>query len=82
MPEVSIATKPTSLKLPATLKTQLEDDAQRAGCLSLHAFMAQNLADSVRRTRLRQAFTLDSMTALSDMKAIGSGYAINFPQFD
>ena len=75
MPKVSIATKPTSLKLPATLKTQLEDDAQWAG-LSLHAFMAQTLADSVLRTRLRQSFTLDSMTALSDMKAIGAGYEL------
>jgi hypothetical protein len=75
MHATSIASKPTSLKLPAALKTQLEDDAQKAG-LSLHAFMLQTLADSVRRTRLREAFTRDSMTALSDMKTSGSGYEL------
>ena len=75
MGAISIASKPTSLKLPAALKTQLEDDAQRAG-LSLHAYMVQTLADSVRRTRLREAFTRDSMTALSDMKTSGSGYEL------
>jgi len=70
-----IASKPTSLKLPAVLKTQLEDDARKAG-LSLHAFMVQTLADSVRRTRLREAFARDSMAALSDMKTSGSGYEL------
>jgi hypothetical protein len=75
MPTIRIARKPTSLKLPAALKTQLENDAQSAG-LSLHAFMVQTLADSVRRTRLREAFTRDSMTAVSDMKISGSGYKL------
>jgi hypothetical protein len=75
MHATSIASKPTSLKLPAALKTQLEDDAQKAG-LSLHAFMVQTLADSVRRTRLREAFTRDTMTALSDMKTSGVGYEL------
>lgn len=75
MHATSSASKPTSLKLPAALKTQLEDDAQKSG-LSLHAFMLQTLADSVRRTRLREAFTRDSMTALSDMKTSGSGYEL------
>jgi len=71
----SIASKPTSLKLPAALKTQLEDDAQRAG-LSLHAYMVQTLADSVRRTRQREAFTQDSIIALSDLRTSGSGYEL------
>jgi len=75
MHATSIASTPTSLKLPAALKTQLEDDAQRAG-LSLHAYMVQTLADSVRRTRLREAFTRDSITALSDLKTSGSGYEL------
>ncbi len=75
MPLISIASKPTSLKLPSALKTQLEDDAQKAG-LSLHAFMVQTLADSVRRTRLREAFSRDCMTALRDMKTTGSGYQL------
>ncbi|MBK9441261.1 MAG: hypothetical protein IPN53_08065 [Comamonadaceae bacterium] len=71
----SAASTPTSLKLPAAIKTQLEEDAQKAG-VSLHAYMVQTLADSVRRTRLREAFTQDSMNALSDMKASGSGYEL------
>ena len=75
MPITSVASKPTSLKLPAALKTQLENDARSAG-LSLHAFMVLTLAESVRRTRLREAFTRDSMTALSDMKTSGSGYEL------
>ncbi len=69
------AAKPTSLKLPAALKEQLENDAEKVG-LSLHAFMVQALADSVRRTRLREAFTRDSITALNDMKASGLGYEL------
>lgn len=75
MSTTSLANKPTSLKLPTTLKAQLEDVAQNAG-LSLHAFMLQTLADSVRRTRQREAFALDSMTALHDMKSSGFGYEL------
>ena len=75
MPLISIASKPTSLKLPAALKTQLLEDAHRAG-LSLHAFMVQTLADSVRRTRLRESLTRDSVAALSDMKTSGLGYEL------
>ncbi|MDP2792529.1 MAG: hypothetical protein Q8O25_00355 [Sulfurisoma sp.] len=71
----NVSSKPTSLKLPAELKAQLQDVAKDAG-LSLHAFMVQTLADSVRRTRLREAFALDSMTALRDMKASGSGHEL------
>ena len=67
--------KPTSLKLPAALKNQLEMDAQKAG-ISLHAFMVQTLAESVHRTRLREAFAHDSQSALSDMKASGVGYEL------
>lgn len=71
----SLASKPTSLKLPAALKTQLEINAQNAG-ISLHAFMVQTLADSVHRTRLRQAFVQDSQTAVDYMKASGLGYEL------
>ena len=67
--------KPTSLKLPAALKTQLEVDALKAG-VSLHAFMVQTLAESVQRTRLREAFAQDSQAALSDMKTRGLGYEL------
>ena len=69
------ANKPTSLKLPAALKTQLEMDAQKAG-ISLHAFMVQTLAESVHRTRLLEAFAQDSQAALSDMKVSAVGYEL------
>jgi hypothetical protein len=72
---MNTASKPTSLKLPAALKTQLESDAQRVG-LSLHAYMVQTLADSVRRTRLRDVFLQDSLSALGDMLASDSGYEL------
>lgn len=75
MATTPVANKPTSLKLPAALKMQLEDDAQSAG-LSLHAFMIQTLADSVRRTRLKDAFALDSLAALQDMKNTGLGHEL------
>ncbi|MBE0472940.1 hypothetical protein [Rhodoferax sp.] len=76
MPKASVVNKPTSLKLPAALKEQLEDVAHSAG-LSLHAFMIQALADSVQRTRLREAFAQDSMAALRDMKTSGVGYELD-----
>jgi predicted transcriptional regulator len=75
MATTSLASKPTSLKLPAALKTQLEINAQNAG-VSLHALMVQTLAESVHRTRLREAFIQDSQAALSDMKASGLGYEL------
>jgi hypothetical protein len=75
MKSSNVASKPTSLKLPAALKTQLESDAQRAG-VSLHAFMVQTLADSMRRARLRDAFMQGSLAALSDMKTSQSGYEL------
>ena len=75
MATTSLASKPTSLKLPAALKTQLEINAQNAG-ISLHAFMVQTLADSVQRTRLREAFVQESHVALSDMKASGLGHEL------
>ena len=68
-------TKPTSLKLPAGLKAELENVAQKSG-LSVHAYMVKALADTVRRAQLREAFSLDSMNALNEMKASGLGHEI------
>ena len=75
MSATGVVSKPTSLKLPSALKTQLEDDARRAG-QTLHAYMIQTLTDSVRRTRQREAFAVDSMKALRDMKASGLGHEL------
>jgi hypothetical protein len=38
--------------------------------------MVQTLADSVQRTRLREAFVQDSQAALSGMKASGLGHEL------
>lgn len=79
MPATSVtssATSPTSLKLPSALKLQLEEDAQQAG-ISLHAFMVNTLADAAQRKRLRQSFVQDSADALADMKATGTGHALD-----
>lgn len=67
--------KPTSLKLPASLKAQLDDAAQKSG-LSVHAYMVNALADTVRRAHLREAFSLDSMNALTEMKTTGLGHEL------
>lgn len=75
MPASSVTNRPTSLKLPAALKAQLEDGAKDAG-MSLHAFMVQTLADSVRRAHLRETFAQDCDTALRDMKTNGSGHEL------
>ena len=66
---------PTSLKLPAALKLQLEEDAKQMG-MSLHAFMVSTLADAAQRKRLKQTFAQDSADALADMKASGTGHAL------
>ncbi len=70
------ASIPTSLKLPSALKLQLEEDAKQMG-MSLHAFMLSTLADAARRKRLRQTFAQDSADALADMKASGTGHALD-----
>lgn len=69
-------TSPTSLKLPSVLKLQLEEDAKQMG-MSLHAFMVNTLADAAQRKRLRQSFVQDSADALADMKATGTGHALD-----
>lgn len=70
------ASIPTSLKLPGTLKLQLEEDAKQMG-MSLHAFMVSTLADAAQRKRLRQTFAQDSAEALAVMKASGKGHALD-----
>ena len=78
MPTTKVA-KPTSLKLPAGLQTQLETVAQKSG-LSVHAYMVKALADTVRRANLREAFSLDSLDsldALNEMKTSGLGHELS-----
>jgi hypothetical protein len=75
MPAVP-ANIPTSLKLPGTLKLQLEEDAKQMG-MNLHAFMVSTLADAAQRKRLRQSFAQDSADALAVLKATGTGHALD-----
>jgi hypothetical protein len=70
-----LSTKPTSLKLPSVLKEQLEGAAEKAG-LSVHAFMIQTLADSVKRSQLRDSFAQDSADALVQMSLDGKGHEL------
>jgi predicted transcriptional regulator len=67
--------KPTSLKMPAELKFQLEAVAEKAG-VSVHAFMLQAISNSVRSAQQRELFAEDSATALRSMKASGLGYEL------
>jgi predicted transcriptional regulator len=67
---IQTGTKPTSVKMPAELKSQLEAVAQKAG-VSVHAFMLQAISNSVRSAQQRELFAEDSAKALRSMKASG-----------
>jgi predicted transcriptional regulator len=73
MPALSDKPVATSIKLPATLKAQIDETAQKAG-MSAHAFMVKTLADATERARLREQFHQDSLEALREMKETGMGY--------
>ncbi len=61
---------PTSLKLPAELKAQIDETARKAG-ISAHAFMVKTLADATHRAQLREQFQQDSLDALKDVEDTG-----------
>jgi predicted transcriptional regulator len=63
----------TSLKLPAELKTQIDETARKAG-LTAHAFMVKTLADAARRAHLREQFQQDSLDALKQVEDTGLAY--------
>ena len=67
---------PTSLKLPASVKAQIDESARKAG-ISAHAFMVQTLADASERARLQEQFHNDSMQALRNMEETGLGYRLD-----
>jgi hypothetical protein len=70
-----LSTKPTSLKLPVLLKEQLEGAAHKAG-VSVHAFMIQTLADSIKRSQLQEKFAKDSADAILQMNRNGKGHEL------
>ena len=46
-------TVPTSIKLPASVKAQIDESARKAG-ISAHAFMVKTLADASERAHLQE----------------------------
>ncbi len=76
MPDARTAvekTVPTSLKLPAGLKVQIDDLARKAG-VSAHAFMVNALSESTQRAQLRAQFAQDAQEALNGMVQTGLGH--------
>lgn len=71
----SAAVRPTSLKLPAGLKAQIDDIAGREG-VSAHAFMLQTLTAATQRAYLRKKFQQDSEDALRNMQSTGMGHEL------
>ncbi len=53
---------PTSLKLPASVKAQIDANANLAG-MTAHAYMVRALAKTVERARLRAQFDADTAQA-------------------
>ena len=66
-------TVPTSIKLPASVKAQIDASARKAG-VSAHAFMVKTLSDATQRSRLREQFHLDSVTSFEEVQATGLAY--------
>ena len=64
---------PTSLKLPAAVKREI-DEAARAAGTSSHAYMIDVLQKAVERQRLRDQFQRDAMEALREAEATGLGH--------
>ncbi len=64
---------PTSLKLPASVKAQIDETARKAG-LSAHAFMVQTLSVATENARLREQFQQDALDALQQMDETGVAY--------
>lgn len=72
MPAVEKAV-PTSLKLPASVKHDI-DEAARAAGVSTHAYMVDVLRKEAERARLREQFQRDALEALDEMQATGLGH--------
>ena len=66
-------TVPTSLKLPASVKAQIDESARKAG-ISAHAFMVKTLADASERARLQEQFHLDAVASFEEVQSSGLAY--------
>ena len=65
----------TSLKLPSTLKTELEDLARRSG-ESTHAIMVRALTEHVAAAKRYRRFLDDAAASDIAMQQSGLGYAM------
>ena len=66
-------TVPTSIKLPASVKAQIDESARKAG-VSAHAFMVKTLADASERARLQEQFHSDGVASFEEVQASGLAY--------
>ena len=66
-------TVPTSIKLPASVKAQIDESARKAG-MTPHAFMVKTLADASARARLQEQYQSDGVTAFEEVQATGLAY--------
>ena len=64
---------PTSLKLPAAVKRDI-DEAARAAGTSSHAYMIDVLQKAVERQKLRDQFLQDALDAEQEMLRTGLGH--------
>ena len=64
---------PTSLKLPASVKHDI-DEAARAAGVSPHAYMVDVLRREAECARRRAQFQRDAREALDEMQATGTGH--------
>jgi hypothetical protein len=63
----------TSLKLPASVKAQIDAAANKAG-ITAHAYMVKILEETAVRAKMREEFEKDSQSALRDMKDTGLAF--------
>lgn len=70
------ATVATSLKLPVELKAAIDEDARRQG-MSSHAYMVKALGEAADRSRLRERFTEDALTAEREALVTGLGHSLD-----
>lgn len=71
--QVSQAVYPSSIKLPAQLKKDIEALAQRDN-ITPHAFMLNALLEKTQHQRLRDQFSQDAQQTENDTLTAGSAY--------
>lgn len=73
MPTPSEKTIATSLKLPASVKAQIDASAAQAG-MTAHAYMVRALAKTAERAKLRAQFDADTQAAWEELQRDNAVY--------